>query len=161
MNHIAQAIEQLRSELELARRRGRRSEADFLESIISDLEHATAEDWRELFEQVLPLSEAARRAGYDPSAFTRERRKFSAVPLPSGGDGVRVCDCPCKPGRLLVLLGLQPISDADEPEGSLPAGRSNGAASRGDDEQVEDDLARFRQLRGSSRKRKRWAHKPR
>jgi hypothetical protein len=129
MVHLEASLDRLRDEVVLARRRGRTGEELLLSSIIEEIDQARLEDWRVLFEQVLPLKEAAARAGFHPSAFSQNRRTFPVEPLPDGqGEGVRVRDCPCRAGRILVLLGLEAIPDltgADtiqpDEEDALPA----------------------------------------
>lgn len=117
MTHIEAGLDRLREEVALARRRGRAGEEQLLSSIIEELDQARLEDWRTLFDQVLPLKEAAARAGFHPSAFSQSRRAFPVEPLPGGkGEGVRVRDCPCRSGRLLVLLGLEPIPEFTDTE---------------------------------------------
>jgi hypothetical protein len=151
MIKIGEALDRLRDEADWARHRGKEGEADFLTSIVEDLDQARLEDWQLLLEQVLPLSVAAARAGYHVSAFSKPRRDFPVEPLPNGrGEGVRIRDCPCKAGRMLVLLGLEPIPEETDDEELAP---------RHDAEAVftpafnGDELAAFRDRRRYTRRR--------
>jgi hypothetical protein len=104
LTEVLDLIESWRQEVELHRRRGRQGDADFLESIIGELEAAL----NQIVAQCALPADAAARSGYSAVQISRliATDAIATVDTP-GGKMVRLIDMPVKLGKLPALLGLR------------------------------------------------------
>lgn len=111
--HLDRAMRKLAAEVKLYRRRGRRADARFLESVLKTIEEAREEDRN----RVLSIEEAAQEGGYSSRQIRRKVGTTIPNANPHGPPGVRYRDVPRKKRR----RGSAPIRQATRPA-AAPAG---------------------------------------
>lgn len=104
---LFELIERWRGEIALCRRRGRTADADYLESVVDELEATLLC----IFSSTAPPAEAAERVGYS-GVHIQRLMKDGTVRLVETREGTEVylCDLPVHAGRLPYLLGSHALN---------------------------------------------------
>jgi hypothetical protein len=111
--NLDRAMRKLAAEVQLYRRRGRRADARFLESVLETIQDAREEDRN----RVLSITETAHAGGYSPRHVRRMVGTTVANANPHGVPGIRYRDVPRKKKR---QNGGPPRRPASRASGDTP-----------------------------------------